>query len=77
MRQYGVVSEERVPLGLARGRVRLDQLSERWASAYVELERRLQEALNGLDVRIEHVGSTAVPYLPAKPILDVDCGTGA
>lgn len=30
------------------------------------------EALGGLVLRIEHVGSTAVPDLLAKPILDID-----
>jgi GrpB-like predicted nucleotidyltransferase (UPF0157 family) len=30
------------------------------------------EALSGCDVSVEHVGSTAVPGLASKPILDVD-----
>jgi GrpB-like predicted nucleotidyltransferase (UPF0157 family) len=32
---------------------------------------RLQQALGELALRIEHIGSTAVPGLAAKPIIDV------
>ena len=32
----------------------------------------LGEALGGLIIAIEHVGSTSVPGLPAKPIIDID-----
>jgi GrpB-like predicted nucleotidyltransferase (UPF0157 family) len=40
------------------------------AEAAAELGR-LEEALNPVAVRLEHVGSTAVPGLAAKPILDL------
>jgi GrpB-like predicted nucleotidyltransferase (UPF0157 family) len=33
---------------------------------------RIRDALGPVVVGIEHVGSTAVPGLPAKPILDID-----
>src|SRR4051794_1585516 len=33
--------------------------------------RRLEEALGAVAVRLEHIGSTAVPGLAAKPILDL------
>lgn len=33
---------------------------------------RLTDALGPLVQRIEHVGSTAVPGLPAKPVIDLD-----
>ncbi len=42
-----------------------------WAQAF-ELERsRLQALLPGTFVAIEHIGSTAVPGLNAKPIIDI------
>jgi GrpB-like predicted nucleotidyltransferase (UPF0157 family)/quercetin dioxygenase-like cupin family protein len=43
-----------------------------WALRFEELEAGLREAAGDLVLRIEHVGSTAVPGLPAKPIIDVD-----
>jgi len=42
-----------------------------WAVAFEEWRRRLAEALGETAVRIEHVGSTAVPGLAAKPVIDV------
>jgi GrpB-like predicted nucleotidyltransferase (UPF0157 family) len=36
------------------------------------LRLRIAAVLNGLVTSIEHVGSTAVPGLAAKPVLDID-----
>ncbi len=44
-----------------------------WAARFSELQRVLSDALTGVQVvAIEHVGSTAVPGLAAKPIIDID-----
>lgn len=43
-----------------------------WPSTFAMLRERLAAALGDLAVGIEHVGSTAVPGLAAKPIVDVD-----
>jgi len=43
-----------------------------WAAAFASLRDRLAAALGDLAAGIEHVGSTAVPGLDAKPIVDVD-----
>jgi GrpB-like predicted nucleotidyltransferase (UPF0157 family) len=43
-----------------------------WPQQFEELREVLAEKLRALTLGIEHVGSTAVPGLPAKPILDVD-----
>lgn len=61
-------------LGLHRGSVRLRESDPAWTTAYGQLAGHLRPALAGLVVAIEHVGSTAVPGLPAKPILDVAVG---
>ena len=42
----------------------------RWAIEFSEIREILQNALG--DVDIQHVGSTSVPELAAKPILDID-----
>ena len=42
-----------------------------WPVRFESERRRLTDALGTTAVRIEHVGSTAVPGLAAKPILDI------
>ena len=42
-----------------------------WATRFESWRRRLAEALGDNAVRIEHVGSTAVPGLDAKPTVDI------
>jgi GrpB-like predicted nucleotidyltransferase (UPF0157 family) len=45
-----------------------------WFTAF-ELERtRLQALLPGVFVQVEHIGSTAVPGLAAKPVVDIMAG---
>jgi GrpB-like predicted nucleotidyltransferase (UPF0157 family) len=46
----------------------------RWAETFARERERLSGALGELAVAIEHVGSTAVPGLAAKPILDIMVG---
>jgi GrpB-like predicted nucleotidyltransferase (UPF0157 family) len=46
----------------------------RWAEAFEYERKRLSEVLGDLARAIEHVGSTAVPGLGAKPILDIMVG---
>ncbi len=43
-----------------------------WPENFCALRDRLAKALGTLVIAIEHVGSTAVPGLPAKPIVDLD-----
>ncbi|WP_460467520.1 GrpB family protein [Calidifontibacter terrae] len=42
-----------------------------WASDYAAHEARIRNALGEVAVAIEHIGSTSVPGLAAKPIIDV------
>ena len=43
-----------------------------WAGEFLRLKNYFSEILRGMDVKIEHVGSTSVKGLAAKPILDID-----
>ncbi|MGE8686600.1 MAG: GrpB family protein [Achromobacter sp.] len=43
-----------------------------WPKRYGELEARIREALGPSALGVEHVGSTAVPGLAAKPVIDID-----
>jgi GrpB-like predicted nucleotidyltransferase (UPF0157 family) len=42
-----------------------------WLQAFESEKRRLESALGAAALKIEHVGSTAVPGLKAKPIIDI------
>lgn len=47
--------------------------SPRWAEQFEQVAAVLREALGDVrSARVEHVGSTSVPELAAKPILDID-----
>ena len=43
-----------------------------WPAFFRSMKERLQALLVGSEAVIEHVGSTAVPGLAAKPIVDID-----
>ena len=45
---------------------------EKWKQAFLDIKSELDEALGDLPISIEHVGSTSVPGLSAKPIIDID-----
>ena len=45
---------------------------EKWAEAFEAIKRELAAALGDTAISIEHVGSTSVKGLAAKPIIDID-----
>ena len=49
---------------------------QKWQQDFLDIKKELAEALGivpeGLALAIEHVGSTSVPGLSAKPIIDID-----
>ncbi|PZR53126.1 GrpB family protein [Xylanimonas oleitrophica] len=57
--------------GPERIEVPLHDHDDRWAATYRDHERRIRDALAPADVDIEHIGSTSVPGLAAKPIVDI------
>lgn len=61
-------------IGLKRGTVVLREYDPEWAHVF-ELEKSFLVNLLGKDcLAIEHIGSTAVPGLAAKPIIDMLMG---
>ncbi|MEV4312196.1 GrpB family protein [Actinocrispum sp. NPDC049592] len=52
-------------------KVVVDDYNPDWPRWYEEEASRIRSALGPIAVRLEHVGSTSVPGLPAKPIIDV------
>ena len=43
-----------------------------WSSAFEKIKREIQTAIGDLIIGIEHVGSTSVEGMSAKPIIDID-----
>ena len=50
----------------------LQPYRERWRRDSLELEALIAGALEGRHLSVQHVGSTAVPGLIAKPVIDLD-----
>ncbi|HVD60182.1 MAG TPA: GrpB family protein [Gemmatimonadaceae bacterium] len=66
------MSERSVPsLGLQNGTVVVVPYDPRWAEEYSKAADELYDALEANIIAVHHVGSTAVPGLSAKPILDL------
>jgi GrpB-like predicted nucleotidyltransferase (UPF0157 family) len=58
-------------LGLQPGIVRLVAYTSDWHFLFLEEETRLRQAIGQWAVDIQHIGSTSIPNLVAKPLLDV------
>ncbi|HUT57989.1 MAG TPA: GrpB family protein [Phycisphaerae bacterium] len=58
-------------LGLEPGIVRLVDYNPRWPGLFEAEAARLRRNLEGRIGQIEHIGSTAIPGMPAKPVLDM------
>ncbi len=61
-------------LGLKYGCVQVVPSHPQWTRAFREECSRLTDALSGIPCEIEHIGSSAVPGLLAKPIIDIAVG---
>lgn len=53
------------------GRVRIVDYDPQWGDLFEREAARIRSVLSGRALRIEHVGSTSVPGLAAKPIIDI------
>ena len=63
-----LVNSEAQPL---TGRIEIREYDPEWPRLYEREEARIRAALGDRVVRIAHAGSTSVPGLPAKPIIDI------
>ncbi len=50
----------------------VEEYDPMWPSRFGQLRARIEDQLQGIPHTIEHVGSTAVPGMTAKPIIDID-----
>jgi GrpB-like predicted nucleotidyltransferase (UPF0157 family) len=58
-------------LGLPSGQVQLSPYQSRWQSLFVEERNQLQAIIGEYVLDIQHIGSTSIPTMLAKPILDI------
>ncbi|MFL5386233.1 MAG: GrpB family protein [Longimicrobiaceae bacterium] len=61
-------------LGLDRTRVVVAPYDPAWPALFADEAARLRAGLGGRILSVEHVGSTSVPGMDAKPILDLMAG---
>ena len=60
-------------MGLKVGTVKLEKYNPKWKDMYLEEEKKLKEMFGDLALAIEHIGSTSIEGLSAKPIIDIAC----
>ncbi len=58
-------------LGLQRGKVKLTPYDPAWATLFADEKQRIIDVFGEKLLGIEHIGSTAIPGMDAKPILDL------
>ena len=61
-------------LGLKRGIVQLESHDKQWDEAAIQTIKNLKSILGDDAVDIQHIGSTAIPAIKAKPIIDIAVG---
>ncbi|WP_107774547.1 GrpB family protein [Nocardioides sediminis] len=52
--------------------VRIEEPDPTWSERYRRLEAEVRAVLGDRVLGIQHIGSTSVPGLPAKPVIDID-----
>ncbi|WP_194758344.1 GrpB family protein [Priestia megaterium] len=64
-------------LGLERGLVKLEPYNNKWSKLFDGERKSLSAQLKELIITIEHVGSTSIVGLSAKPIIDIAIGVSS
>jgi GrpB-like predicted nucleotidyltransferase (UPF0157 family) len=62
---------EKMILGLRRGIVELVEHDPEWKNAAVEVIEQLWQIFGSVAIDIQHIGSTAIENIKAKPIIDI------
>src|SRR6185437_11919330 len=65
------------PPDRARSAISIVPYDARWPRRFAELGDQLRGALGDAALRIDHIGSTAVPALAAKPVIDIQISVAA
>ena len=78
---YGYIEGVMAPDGeeqdayiLKRGIVQLEPHDKQWDEAAIQTIKKLKSILGDDAIDIQHIGSTAIPVIKAKPIIDIVVG---
>ncbi len=61
-------------IGLKRGTVCIEEHQKTWEDSAEQTIADIQNALDGIDADVQHVGSTSIKSIKAKPIIDIAVG---
>jgi GrpB-like predicted nucleotidyltransferase (UPF0157 family) len=61
-------------LGLKRGTVKLVPYKSAWSKSFKTEKQKLQKALGNKVIDVQHIGSTSIKGIKAKPIIDIGVG---
>ena len=61
-------------MGLVGGTVKLEDYNPEWVTMFQEEKNNLKKKLSSIALSFEHIGSTSVVGLKAKPIIDIAVG---
>lgn len=53
-------------------RMLIHKYQKEWESNFLKIKEVIEKEVSPRDIQIEHIGSTAVKNLDAKPIIDID-----
>ncbi len=56
---------------VVNGPIKLKEYDPEWPEHFAREAERIRAALGGSALQIEHIGSTSVPGLAAKPVIDI------
>ena len=58
-------------MGLRVGTVKIEKYNPNWKNMFNEEKEILNKLFGDLAIKIEHIGSTSIENLSAKPIIDI------
>lgn len=61
-------------IGLKRGTVKLVAHSRSWKNEFEKEKKGLKKQFGDIAIDIQHIGSTSIPHIKAKPIIDTGAG---
>ena len=61
-------------MGLKMGTVRIEEYNSNWQKEFEEEKKNLKEIFEDIAITIEHIGSTSIEGISAKPIIDIAVG---